>query len=360
MRTKTVNNIVVEYPDFLAFSFNPMKIRLKAGISTQAKTATFSVGIDYSGREDKRDFLSLKNEIDISYYVNLFFFEKEKTTFEQEYQTSVNVGVSIRCYNANNNIIMETYIDFLAIFGAINVSEVFNASKKITWFKNFPFTVSAYVPADTTFKTKSDNQPYQTRVSLYESKIYHLELLNYFQTAQKTAIMKFGGISSTFNFTFSETFAPVEEQIDLTIEIEINHCTDGVYLKWLDRHGFWQYFLFDKISETITVANSGDVVEQEYSAFGRDYNGFEKQNRTEAHELILQVPFCDKERYKMIASILGSPLVYMYVAEPNGYPLMNYAFLPVTVKNGNRNFSGSTLQDFDLTIQLPDNQVQKL
>lgn len=180
------------------------------------------------------------------------------------------------------------------IWGAMNIGEVFENPKWVRRYTNLPFTFS-----------------------YFEDEMKHT-----------SAVPTYG------------------------IAITDDSCTEGVYLRWIDRHGFYRYWLFQ---EGITDSKSEEYGERLVDNFyGSQYGyygvGWVQGKNIENSKKVC-APLVSREVFYMLLSIHSSPLVDMYV---------DGMWTPVNVSSGTINDSGDDLQDFEITIVLPDIISQSL
>ena len=361
MRTEQTVNSTIKYPDEICFAFNPQILSFEYPIGFE----NFTITVSGNGKQftDTRDLIVKENiligEIDISYYLQMLFNIKRDGKINN---TSISAHVDIIVFGGNT--IEEFYFETDVIWGAIAIGETFNASQKLTWFKNLPFTFSVYSPAGVSIISKIDGAANQNTGDYTENGVTQQELIHYnpmdfVQDAQQNAVINFGGngVINTFSFTFSYTFKLEKIEPFVLIELEVSECTNGMYLRWIDRHGFYKYYLFDRSNLARQTANNGEELNVEYFALGKFYNGISRQEKTEQHTRNLSASLIDNETYNLLVGILSSPLVDMYMGKDNDN---NDVWLPVNITAGTRTEISAHLQDFEISILLPETVNQKL
>ena len=69
---------------------------------------------------------------------------------------------------------------------------------------------------------------------------------------------------STFDMTYDITFRYiVVNPQSVRIYVDIDDCEDGIYLRWINRHGFYCYWLFTQRSEQIKTAVEENYIRPE-------------------------------------------------------------------------------------------------
>lgn len=335
MRTHKIGNITIEYPDELCFVFNQQNI-----VVTTSGNVTTNI---YGGKTfiDERSPYSGKVKIDISSYLRALFSPEDNQLIKSK---EVTVGVRTNGY----------YFEFTltCIWGVINIGEIFNGKRQVTWFRRFPFTFSMYIAAGSKMKTRFDEQSYSNVVS--NAGLVHLTPAELFPDADDFAVIRLeAGVSKggAFEYTFDNTFRRVGDGTIINrLVIDDSEC--GVYLRWIDRHGFYQYYLLkdgDKVSQS---ANEGESMNQEYSDSKYSYNGVSRyQGRTMKRTIKACATLVNKETFNMLSTLHSSPLVDLYV---------NGNWVPVNIVPGSFTDSGADLQDFEIQITMPEIITQML
>lgn len=332
MRTEEFNGHTITYPDETCFAFNPQIIT----IDNLTGSVIFYVG-DYS---DMRDPISGKVSIDISEYL--------RSLLRFDYATrpnSKNIHVQIDVDSPT----FEFYIN--VIWGAMNIGEVFNPSRTVTMFRNFPSTISIYSNGE--INVRYDAEKY-TSVEVEKTGLLHKDFSKLFKDAKEFGMIKILNTPeapSTFQYTFDRTFKPLPDDAVL-IKVLFNDCTKGIYLRWLDRHGFLQYWLFQEGDLTGQSSNEGEQLNVDYSNIKYVYNGMSRyQGKTYQTTRKACATLVERETFNMLSSIHSSPIVDMYIDEN---------WIPVNIVAGSFTDNGADLQDFEIQITMPETITQML
>ena len=356
MRTIVNGAYTLEVPDELTFAFNPNKVRVFHNGSAfdtphhDLRNVRFSIG----GRTETREAYNNKVEFDISHYLQIIFNELPKD-FQGLKQTAVSVRLHIQ---PNSLQFVNINIDFTVVWGAIQVGDTFNPSRKLTWFRNFPQTFSFYSPEELIGYTKSDTETQWEEIGKFTQGIWHQNIDHAFIDIAERGIFRLGGngVVNTFTATFSNTFRLHFEPSEFEIEFDINDCTNGHFLRWIDRHGFIQYYLFKESNQQIITNDREPIHRQEFSSFGRYYGGVSRTEKSEQRTINLNVPLIDSDTFDLLAGILSAPLVDLYAGMDGDIPV----WLPVNITSGTKTKTSKPLQDFETAILLPQTQTQRL
>lgn len=332
MRTEEFNGHTITYPDETCFAFNPQIIT----IDNLTGSVIFYVG-DYS---DMREPISGKVSIDISEYLrSLLRFDY--TTIPNS--RSIHIQIDI------DGPTFEFYIN--VIWGAMNIGEVFNPSRTVTMFRNFPSTISIYSNGE--INVRYDAEEY-TSVEVEKTGLLHKDFSELFKEAKEFGMIKILNTPeapSTFQYTFDRTFKPLPDDAVL-IKVLFNDCDKGIYLRWLDRHGFRQYWLFQEGGLTGQSSNEGEQLNVDYSNIKYVYNGMSRyQGKTYQTTRKACATLVERETFNMLSSIHSSPIVDMYIDEN---------WIPVNIVVGSFTDNGADLQDFEIQITMPETITQML
>lgn len=332
MRTEEFNGHTITYPDETCFAFNPQIIT----IDNLTGSVIFYVG-DYS---DMRDPISGKVSIDISEYLrSLLRFDYATRPNSKKIHVQIDVDGST----------FEFYIN--VIWGAMNIGEVFNPSRTVIMFRNFPSTISIYSNGE--INVRYDAEKY-TSVEVEKTGLLHKDFSKLFKDAKEFGMIKILNTPeapSTFQYTFDRTFKPLPDDA-VFIKVLFNDCDKGIYLRWLDRHGFLQYWLFQEGDLTGQSSNEGEQLNVDYSNIKYVYNGMSRyQGKTYQTTRKACATLVERETFNMLSSIHSSPIVDMYIDEN---------WIPVNIVAGSFTDNGADLQDFEIQITMPETITQML
>lgn len=332
MRTEVFNGHTITYPDEICFAFNPQIIT----VDKLTKSVVIRVGI-YS---DKREPLNGKVSIDISEYIRSMLRFENTSILDTKHSIFVEIDIDEKTY----------YIFLYAIWGAMNIGEVFNPSRTVVMFRNFPSTISLY--SNGNIQTRYDGEAYAP-ISV-DSGLVHYALNEFFQNAKEYGMIKILNTPespSTFQFTFDRTFKPIPDDA-VFIKVLFNDCDKGIYLRWLDRHGFLQYWLFQEGDLTGQSSNEGEKLYVDYSDVKYTYNGMSRyQGKTYQTTRKACATLVDRDVFNMLSTIFSSPIVDMYI---------DGNWIPVNIVAGSFTDSGADLQDFEIQITMPETITQML
>ena len=181
-----------------------------------------------------------------------------------------------------------------------------------------------------------------------------------FPDAVNRAVIKItpdGRGRSVFDYTFDYTFFSVGEKSTL-VRLLVSNKKCGFYLRWIDRMGLYQFFLFAKGVTTTKNKPSEDEIE-DMDGYPMYFNGWMRNVMVTAEKTLR----CCAENlsdsvYGYVETILTSPVIDLYLGTTKGGTEM---WQPVRI------ISGQTvkqpllpLRDLEIEINLPAIQAQSL
>lgn len=303
MRTTTDSIGNISYPDEICFAFNPTYVKVE---NCSAKALTVSV-TDYTTTHSMEVMcyngtcvINLSRTLQLLF--DTYYIVNQRTK-----EVTVNVG----------SFTFTTVV----IWGYICPGERFGGSRTVRWFRFFPMTVSVF-----------DGQQFTERTTIESSGIR---------------------IGQSWDFTFDYTFQAGPAQ---TINFLVDDSRDGIFLRWIDRHGVLQYWLFSKGIKETKNNQGGNELTMNY--IDRELNSFRNIKRQQYFfseiTQALCAPNVTEEEYTMLESILTSPVIDLY------HPSTIVGWEPVRIAKGTNKRSTDVLQDFEFEIELPNINAQSL
>ena len=294
MRTATFEGTKnIYYPDAVAFCFNPNLLKVETSdevtvvisASGSGSSGTFDSTFDRTFRIVKKPWYTDKRQYDEG-LVELDLSPYMRALFEISRSGLIGSQVITVSVSTSSDSFEFT---MTAIWGAINVGEEFSNPTKVRWFSKFPFTVT-----------------------MFDGSIKHLDVA----------------------------------ELPDTVEVEEDDSECGIYLRWIDRHGFYRYWLFqagdnENKSEEYGSRLYENFTDGQYSYYGVSWS----QGKSMESSFKACATLVDNDTFRMLLSIHSSPLVDMYI---------NETWVPVNVNAATVVDSGTPLQDFEITVTLPD------
>lgn len=184
-----------------------------------------------------------------------------------------------------------------------------------------------------------------------------------FPNAKKNVTLKQKGEeveikTSTFDTSFDYTFCMSNEMTTIT-ELIIDYSTAGHYLRWIDKFGMFQYFLFVKGKETMKNKLGKNTVVEDYSVGGMYFANHQRVTNIEGTKTIkCCAPNLPQSIYDYVSSIVTSPVIDLYMGKTRFGDEM---WVPVNIVAGSLNYDPQKiLNDVEISFTLPSVNAQSL
>ncbi|SHI98255.1 hypothetical protein [Bacteroides stercorirosoris] len=364
MRKEVISGITVEYPDEISFCFNPVVINVSG--YTGASVVMTVIDIQSEGKhEEKRAMFGATCFFDVSFYMQSAFdminFNEVDYSISgaQDSKLGRLFSVELDFYDTPGTLADSFQFNVFVIWGAMKIGERYNGDRVFTWFKNFPFSVGMYTAGSSSINVIADGISLAPIV-VNERKVHNLMLKEI--NAENELVFNLPGSSTganVFDNTFDFTFMALMN-VASNVRLLVDNSDEGVYLRWINRHGFYCYWLFKRGDESRQVTNDGEFIRnnmQDYSYVNGYHGGTgRKQKKTEENTLLVCAPLVDSDMYDFLFQLALSPVVDMYM----GFGSDIDCWMGVNVSVGTYNKTRAVLQDFVATIVLPETRVQSL
>nr|DAN89899.1 MAG TPA: hypothetical protein [Caudoviricetes sp.] len=344
MRTFTVGDIRIDFPEEISFCFNPEIVK----ISNSSNTSLIEVWNGERAIYINAEPFNGVAYVNISDVMQLFF--DADNIFESS--TGKKIDVFIR----QNGEILYSFITF-CMWGSIGVGERFNGSIDLVWYKNLPFTVSFYTSSGGEIWKNEDGKGYIGVNGNTPQMVYNIDPATLFSPSRYGTIwIKTSEPSvSVFDLSFDYTFLGIDPS-DIFIKLIPEECTEGIYLRWIDKHGFIRYYLFKVSDITNTTSNKGEELQFDFHAAGRIFSGMSRQQSKEfVKSYKLHVPLVDKDKFDFLEGAYSSPIVDYYAGKDDSG---NDVWCPVNVQVGSLVRTQKHLQDFTMVVNYPKSIMQ--
>lgn len=165
--------------------------------------------------------------------------------------------------------------------------------------------------------------------------------------------------SAIFNMNFNFPFPDTSKMLNEVVNLRISDAQDGLYLRWIDRFGLLQSYLFVEGTSTIKAKASSDTLHIERTFNGMNLGKLERHIEiTNTESIKCSAVNLPKDVLAYVKTIINAPLVDLYYGKMKGGTEL---WLPVLVSDGSYSTDPKTqLSDYEITIQLPENVSQTL
>lgn len=400
MRKLVNNDSSFEFPDSVVFAFNPLYCTFKTILTLSE--VQFSVVCNGVARSIKVQLLNGKATIYFSRILQLFFED-------YKHFRTLNFTVSIVDAPRNINIFSTS---FLAVWGSLPLGGRYNAyglfnftgkseyERTRVWFKKFPFRVSMFsininpqikctcdgksvaysslpaLPSGAPSNVDGEWVDADGNICYYDASsksyfiadvgnakeygIFDVNPARLFPNAKRTASLRIGerGTVNVFDDTFDYTFYQKGLSTHI-INLQVSEETSGYYLRWIDRYGELQYFLFTKRIETekntLVSDTMSDMEEVGPMWFPNHVRNIQVTSKTTCKCSAVSLP---RDIYDYVSTIITSPIIDLYLGKSaSGREI----WLPVSIVAASHDFdTAKKLNDLTISFSLPEHKSQML
>lgn len=367
MRQTTKNNITIQYPDAVGFAFLPCIIKasgsgvasIEATISRETKTYTYSVeAFADNCIMNYREYVQALFD-GISFGNIDYSRESQKSNLGAVFDVSVKVKNS-----EGSDLATFSYTTFYA-WGAPRFGETWNGYKRLTWFTNYPFSFGMYLSkANTKLLIGYEGAPNKLmEIPTTDMIDFNAIILprgaRYWNIYDYDGEIQQGTFDNTYDLTFSLATGGKQS---LLLRIDRDDTESGIYLRWIDRHGFIRYWLFASGEETREIASDLSFIRNNLSGYSDIYGYVGDSGRRQGYErtdsIKLCAPLVDSDTFDMLQDLASSPVVDMYLG--GDWTQEEDQWTSVTIKAGSYTKSTACLQDFVCEMVINNINVQRL
>lgn len=365
MRTQTNNNITLQYPDEVGFAFNPCLL-----VASGADMSRMTIKISSAEREELVYMNAFKGKCyaDVCEYVQSFFDADKfgNVDYENAEKTDMGMRLSFEIVTMLEGVTDDAAFSFevFYIWGALKIGgqEVYNSFRTLTWFKGYPFTFGLYVNKGCSLLLYRDGIANRF-VNLSEQGVWEVPMLHndegrdYYTVRDRTGDFVQMTFDDTFDMTFRNQSGEVGNEL-LRINIVEGYC--GYYLRWVNRHGFYCYYLF-KGGEEQTKTSSDNIFMRNNllsydMSYGYEGSGGRRQQMSREDTIPICAPLVDSDTWDMLLDITTSPHVDIFMGYKDNVP----TWMSATIIASTYTKSKAVLQDFTCNMLMPTVNIQEL
>lgn len=356
MRTHNHNGIVVNYPDEYCYGFNQVTIEV-AGLEHGAKATVIVAGVTVFayGWKGVATF-------NVSPIMQSLFNQRELSLLDLSAVAATSKTAKMVTMSVPS---AELEFTTLCVWGALQVdlgmllSGDFNYDfstdflrgplkgdvQNLIWFNDLPFSVSVPMISGDQVWLKDQNK------SIYTTKVNQIVNLSMDKLAATENLpgdiilqLRSGGI--------------IKREYRI---LRRDQPKSPMYLRWIDKKGYYNYWAFEKGADAFESANYGTTLNNQTRSidYVDGFNGGDgrQQGKLAKRNIIIVSPLVDQSTWNYLLGIAQSPIVDLYT--DNDY-LGKPRYIKVDVAIGKTNREAKELADFVTTISLPEVNNQRL
>lgn len=361
MRQTTKNGITIKYADAVGFAFLPCIIKasgsgvasIETTISRETKAHTYSVeAFADNCIMDYREYVQ-------ALFDGISFGNLDYSRESQKSNLGANFTIIVNIKNSEGiDLATFSYTTFY-VWGAMRARETWNGHKKLTWFTHFPFSFGFYLNAASQILVGYEGAPSRMvkpgiagivdiNASVLPSKARYWNIYDY------DGKIELGTFTDVFDLTFAMASGGKQS---LLARIERNDSEKGIYLRWVDRHGFYRYWLFTQGDESRAISSDTSFVRNNLGEYDDTIFGYlgangRRQGYGREDTIPLCAPLVDSETFDFLQDLASSPVVDMYLGSNK--------WQSVTIKAGTYTKTTAELQDFVCNLVINNTQIQQL
>ena len=362
MRQTTINGITIKYADAVGFAFLPCIIKasgsgvasIETTISRETKAHTYSVeAFADNCIMDYREYVQ-------ALFDGISFGNLDYSRESQKSNLGANFNITVKVKNSEgSNIAIFSYTTFY-VWGAMRAGETWNGRKNLTWFTHFPFSFGIYMSEADDLLVYADGRITSKLIELAGKGIYEITSKVLKAGAKSYSIKDYGGKiqQATFDTTFDFTFylKTSSRYTELAV-INADNTEKGIYLRWVDRHGFYRYWLFTQGDESRAISSDTSFLRNNLGEYDDTIFGYlgangRRQGYSREDTIPLCAPLVDSETFDFLQDLTSSPVVDMYLGSNK--------WQSVTIKAGTYTKTTAELQDFVCNLVINNTQIQQL
>ena len=364
MREYYTDGVSIHYADEIGFAFMPCIIKASGtGVTSLDLTMTwgdkeysctsdaFKAGCIMDYREYIQSFFDGDSRGNIDYILDYEYDNLCKTI---QFKVTVHAGASTIPFT------FETQY----VWGAMQFGEIWGGFKRLTWFRNYPFSFGLYAGAATKILIGYEGAP-QKYINITDKGLFNVMAGVFDKDARYSIIYSYDGeikqatFANIFDLTFYLNSGGAQAKL---LRIDFDDSDEGIYLRWIDRHGFYRYWLFSMGDQSREISDEGEFMRNNLFAYS-DIVGYmgtfgRNQRYQRADVITLCAPSVDSDTFDMLQDLTSSPVVDMYMGGDAGKGEDKWQ--SVTVKSGTYTKTGAVLQDFVCQMEINNINIQKL
>ena len=367
-QTTTTNNITIQYPDAVGFAFLPCIIK-----ASGSYLSWIEVIIRFGNKERAYNVEAFNSECitDFKTYVQALFDGRIHAAYDwtTNYDYSVLnllVGIEVNAYDYRDGQLASFDFSTSMVWGAPKYGETWNGYKRLTWFTHYPFSFGIYLSKlNTKLLIGYEGAPSKLlEIPTYGMMDFNAYTLpsgaKYWNIYDYDGEIQQGTFDKTFDLTFRLTTGGKQS---LLLRIDRDDAESGIYLRWIDRHGFIRYWLFAAGEETREIASDTSFVRNNLGGYDDTIFGYfgangRRQGYERTDSIKLCAPLVDSDTFDMLQDLASSPVVDMYLG--GDWTREEDMWMSVTIKAGSYTKSTACLQDFVCEMIINNINVQRL
>ena len=338
MASITINGVFFTYPDDPCLIFNPCIIRVGYNVAR--------VQIYINGYRVTYAASSGECVVDISEYLQSSFTSLRlgSNIVNGKSELGKTVNITVIALASDNTALAQLNRAIFCVWGGTASGEAYDSPHKLIMHQSYPFTLGYYFGAamdlDIYFEGVDGTQSLLGTYSIESQGVWNIPI--YPLATGMVYVSQHGNPSLVY------------------ARVKVLEHRDGIYLRWVDRFGFWRYWLFKTGDPTRTAAslygiwNRIDWEDYDNGTWKNDAGRRQSFTRNDVQPIC--APLVSQDVFDVLQDLTTSPAIEMMMeADPTE------KWQPVTVEAGQYTKDiKKPEQDFICNLVLPEIPVQSL
>ncbi|MFV0469742.1 MAG: hypothetical protein ACK5MK_12540 [Dysgonomonas sp.] len=363
------------YPD-LGFAFNPLpvaiettesaEIRIEA--SFQGNAAVSIVRNTFKGKDGTNNVV-----FDLSGIARSFFDRDEFCLVRKKKYILLDKRIDVRMKDeelykqlnfkiiVKDNVICEASVPI--IWGALQIGETYTQSKKLTAFRGYPFSFSLFsaeAPENIIWRSNGDGFEEYTNVLQAGKHNLNIDTFLWHDDVRSVDfVIDKGENYSPFDYTFDYTFRGFGvDSVKIKIDVEDDCDDEACYLRWINRWGEWNYYLFHRKSESSQTTDNSVQFDSYFTTVGFDSVGYHPGTggsigKTVKQTIGLYASLVNSDTFDFLSQLVQSPVVDLFMGYADDMASTE-RWVNVKTQAGTFAKSSDHLQDFEFNLIMPE------
>lgn len=361
----------VEYPDEIAYVFNPMVVRISVPYNSPADK--MAIGITKVGGDGMEVVVGAPvfkgvAVMDVSQAVRMLFEKDSFSRLPQQMVYDSPTSIEIKLNISLQGGVFTPKVT--CVWGALQTdmgplirgdyNDDYNSdftnmpSGKVSshfWLYGKPFTVSIPAMAGDVVKYDTDLAGGGTVTTAAKHGIMNVDI-------GKLVVDRELVIRKYLDMTVFRDIFPKKLY---RVEVDYGQCEDKVYLRWVDKKGYYRYWGFDKVADSYQSEKVGAFIENfsRSTNYVEGFNGGDgrQQGWKSQRSVGIVAPLVDEPTWHYLLGVMQSPVVDMYADNDE---MDKPRWVKVAVEPGKVARERAVLSDFSAVLLLDEINLQRL
>lgn len=354
------------YPNAVAFMYSPQVVLLTQASSRPQLPVTVTVTHTATGKShsETRTFHDGRVFFDLSRTMQLLAPDADTLLSRVDYVTGQSLAEAFGIEVAYTDTDGQSYViltaEVLGLYGALDQNETYGEPVQRRLWLNYPQTFQLWRDSSDEVRVSTSAEDLYPAVAEGGS-CYEVDIKTVLDTGSLRSGVPLMDVDLSWRYAIDAGNADAQDSREVVLIPD--GCTEGTYLRWLNRQGGVSYWLF-RNSQTRVTSAARSTFARHYDADpavtqDRSYINPLKTDYREARELVIGAVGLTMDEYEDLCSLATSPVVEMLVDGKAPYKWQRVNVAEGTYARDIRRQTPS-LQDLEFIIELPERNTAAL